>query len=73
MTSCAAVAHECVEGEMEESRLVLRGPPREAASPPPPLLNQSQHNEEMIQGRLNSIKLDPKKQQKKEERFEPKL
>lgn len=25
MTSCAAVAHECVEGEMEESRVVLRG------------------------------------------------
>lgn len=25
MTSCAAVAHECVEGETEESGIVLRG------------------------------------------------
>lgn len=25
MTSCTAVAHECVEGEIEESGVVLRG------------------------------------------------
>lgn len=40
MTSCAAVAHECVEGEMEESGVVLgglEGGGLSSPSPPKPI------------------------------------
>lgn len=36
MTSCAAVEHECVEGEEEESGVVLRGLERGGLSSPSP-------------------------------------
>lgn len=41
MTSCAAVAHECVEGEMEESGVVLgglKGGGLSSPSPPKPIV-----------------------------------